>query len=162
MNPWIDFSIIIVIQFILFLAIAYKNNDTRYSLKMLPVCLLLGIPFGLLFDIVFGQYLDIYHYRLGFGVGFLIINGALSYGLGIATVCALRNQTFLYFYGWTVLIGALYELGNYFFPVWSWSFFPDPFIQTLILISAAYCGLFVLNALVLKITKDITFKFMKS
>ncbi len=101
---------------------------------------------------IFGRYLGIFGYGMDLGPAFLIVNGALSYGLMIATVLLLRSESFLRFYLWTVVLGIVYELVNHFYPVWFWTFNSNFLYQEIVLVFAAYCGLALLIAVMLSLT----------
>lgn len=162
MTPWLDFGAVIAIQFAYMLVIARYTKTTRSVFRKLHLCLLLGIPFGILFDFVVGNYFGMFDYRLGFGIGFLIINGALSYGLMMTNLITHTDAPPHTLYLWTVGIGVVYEIGNYFFPVWSWTFLEDARLEEFLLIFILYPGLALLMMLALSLTRIALFASLRS
>lgn len=159
MEPWLDFFIIIGLQLLLLLFIAFQKRAFReITPYLLAHIALQGIVFGVMFDLLIGKYAGVFDYALGFGPLFLIINGALSYGLWIATIFLLRPERFFRFYLSTISIGGLYEFANYFFPVWTWKFSSNFLSQEALVIFVAYCGLSLPTALLLSLTMKARFR----
>jgi hypothetical protein len=143
---WIQFSIVIFVQFLLFFLHAWYEKRLREVPRILIQGIAIGVPFGIMFDLLVGKFLGLYWYELGFTLSFLSINGALSYGLMQANVLLMERVRFLHFYVWTILVGIIYEVTNYFFPVWHWDFGPTA-IELVIVHSFGYIGLAILMAL---------------
>jgi hypothetical protein len=159
MSPWSNFIVVICAQLVIFLFLAYKKKATlkirpRIVLKSIAV----GTVFGIAFDVVVGKYLGIFNYVLHFDPLFLIINGALSYGLWILTIQLLQSERFISFCTWSIGIGLVYEIVNYFYPVWIWTFGGSFLYQESLVIFIAYCGLAILAALTASFTMKTPFK----
>ena len=140
MDPVANFLVVISTQLIIFLVHAYKVGELSNIKKYLLKGLALGLPFGIIFDLIVGWQLGFFDYTFGFTPLFLVVNGILSYGLMIANVYLLYHHSLWHVYSWSVVIGASYELINYFFPVWQWTF-ATPAIEHLAVILVAYFGL---------------------
>ena len=134
-EPWFNFAIVIASQIVLFLVVAIFEKKLVQIPNILKWGIPIGLVIGLLFDLIIGKYLGINSYVLGFGLPFLLINGAVSYGLFAATVFLFKDKHVWSFTGWIVALTLWYELTNYFFPVWKWEFaLPAiPFFLVLIL-----------------------------
>lgn len=159
MNPWADFAAVIFVQLLAFLFLAYKKQAfKRVTLSLIAKSAVLGVVFGIVFDLAIGKYLGVFDYALHFGVLFLIINGGLSYGLWILTIQLLQNERFLAFCGWTIAIGLVYEIANYFFTVWIWTFDGSFLYREAVVIFAAYCGLAILAALASTISTKMRYR----
>lgn len=70
-----------------------------------------------------------------------------SYGIWMLTVQLLQHEHLLAFCGGVISIGFIYEVTNYFFPVWAWTFGGSFLYQEVVVILAGYCGLAMLMAL---------------
>ncbi len=155
----INFSIVIVIQLLFFIVHAYFVKELKNTGRYLLLGALVGIPFGIAFDLAVGLYTGIFTYTIGFPLWFLIINGLLSYGFMIANVFLLHNHTVHHMFIWSALLGVVYEITNYFFPVWEWTF-GTPLFEYSIVILAAYFGLAWLMMLVLQLLFGTQFKIV--
>lgn len=147
LEAWLNFAIIIFVQFLLFITCAYYKKRLSDVPRILGLGVLTGIILGLSFDLVLGKFFGLNSYALGFGPFFLILNAALSYGIFVANILLLQQARLPYFYVWTLLVMAVYEITNYFFRVWTWEFsLPD--IAFLSVLSAGYFGGAILIAVV--------------
>jgi hypothetical protein len=90
----ISFFFIVGAQLAIYLAIVAKRHSWREGWRGLWIGLLAGLPIGAIFDLIAGrlgihEYIGVSGYdafcRCGLGTVPLIVNGALSYGLAIAT-----------------------------------------------------------------------------
>lgn len=160
MELWVNFAVVISVQALVFFALAERKCEVAITHTAVLRLLLLGLVFGYPFDLLFGNYLGIYQYHLGFGALFLLVNGILSFGLMFATVFLLSRETFSRFYLWTIAIAMVYETTNYFFPVWQWTFGSGFLYQELIVVGAAYCGLSLLKAITIQIVLRTQFLFL--
>ncbi len=122
---WLHFFLLVAVQLLFFLFVAYIKR-TRGILNVLLKSIPIGIVLGMIFDLVVGKYTGIFGYVLGFDLPFLIVNGIFSWGVMLATISLFENKMFWSLYGWTVILGIVCEIANYFFPVWVWQF-PAPF-----------------------------------
>lgn len=147
MHGWLAYTAVIVVQALLLLFVAYRQRSLRGLGRVTVTSMLSGIVLGVVTDLVLVAYLGVYSYFLPFTSLFLVINGALAYGLMTATVRLIPLQPFLPFCAWALLICAVYELANLAFPVWHWSFFESMFVLQLLGVVAIYCG----GALVMKV-----------
>jgi hypothetical protein len=99
-EAWFDFSIVILVQLLLFVAHAQYEKRIAEAPRILAMGVLIGIVFGILFDLLVGKVFGLYSYTLGFGLGFLTINGALSYGFMQANALLMqRARLFHFIYG---------------------------------------------------------------
>jgi hypothetical protein len=144
---WFNFGAVILTQFLLFIVHAYYEQRLREVPKILFTSMLIGIPFGILFDIVVGEFFGLYSYQLGAGAFFLTINGALSYGLMQANALLMQRARMVHFYVWTLIVGIVYEASNHYFRVWTWEF-GSFWFETFIVHAFGYIGLAILMALV--------------
>lgn len=136
LEAWISFGILLVAQFLIFIAFAVYEKKVRGIPAVLLKAFLIGIPFGLAFDLVLGKLLGLSSYTLGFGLSFLIPNAAFSYGLFAATVLLLKQRP-VYFYLSVLLITALYEIVNLYLHVWAWHF-PVPVALVPVILGTGY------------------------
>src|SRR5580704_13647483 len=110
MNLWVDFACIIATQVAFFFLVAYTTGlSVAITAKKILVATLFGIVFGVVFDFIIGKYAGVFSYHLGWSLPFLVLNGALSYGLMFATILLLKSEQLKEFYLWTVLLGMVYE-----------------------------------------------------
>jgi len=121
LGAWVNFGVLLFAQILIFLAFALYEKKLSNALEILGKGILIGIPFGLSFDLFFGKLLGLSSYALGFDLAFLIPNAALSYGIFAATILLLKSRP-LYFCVATLLITGLYEIANLFLYVWQWQF----------------------------------------
>jgi hypothetical protein len=141
MNPWINFLVVICMQFLFFLLLLYKLRAfKKITCGLLIKSVVAGVLLGVTFDLLVGKYLGIFSYILHLGLPFLILNGALSYGLWILTLQLLQSECPLSFCVWTSATGLVYEVVNYFYPVWFWTFNGSFLFQEVIVIFVGYCG----------------------
>lgn len=138
-EAWLDFAAMILIQFLLFIAFAFYQKRLSEVPRLLVQGFLIGIPFGLGFDLILGKYLGLSSYVLGFNAPFLIPNAILSYGLFAANILLLKQTRLRYLLLWTLFITAVYEVANLFFHVWTWEFVL-PIIPFLIMLAVGYSG----------------------
>jgi hypothetical protein len=143
---WINFSIVILVQFVLFIVHAWYEKRLREVPRILGLSIAIGIPFGVVFDLVVGKFLSFYDYKLGFGLFFLTINGAFSFGLMQANTLLMEKVSFLHFYLWTIFVGLVYEITNHLHRVWTWDF-GTQFIELFVVHAFGYIGLALLMAL---------------
>ncbi|MCA9365753.1 hypothetical protein KC723_02570 [Candidatus Kaiserbacteria bacterium] len=149
LDPMVNFWIFVLVQFTFFVLVAFHLNKADKIIKYLLLGLIIGLPFGVAFDLLIGEYVGVFSYYLGFTKDFVIINAVLSYGLLISTVALIKNLKIISLYLWSVLIACVYELINYLSPVWEWTF--GGFLYELVVvIGAAYFGLMLLMILVIK------------
>jgi hypothetical protein len=144
----LNFAIVIAAQFIFLLIHAIAVGETEKLPKYILRGMLIGLPFGILFDLIAGKWLGVFDYELGFTWWFLIINGAFSYGLACANVLLLYHHNVAHVYLWAVALGAFYEIVNFMFAVWNWTFYANPVWEYLIVILLLY-PIFVLGLVVI-------------
>jgi hypothetical protein len=144
----LNFVIVIVAQFIFLLIHSIAVGETEKLPKYILRGVLIGLPFGVLFDLVVGRWLGVFDYELGFVWWFLIINGAFSYGLACANVLLLYHHNAAHVYLWSVALGAFYEAVNAMFAVWHWTFSANLIGEYLVVILLLY-PIFVLGLIVI-------------
>ncbi len=147
-EAWLNFTIVIFVQLLLFIIHAYYEKKLLDVARILGWGVLSGIVLGLFFDLVFGKFFNLFSYTLGFGTLFLILNAALFYGLFAANTLLMQQVRLPHFYIWTMVIGAVSEITNLSFNLWTWKFTSLPLIEYLIVLSAGYFGVAILLALV--------------
>ncbi len=121
-EAWLYYTIFIFELLLLFLARAWYEKRLADVPRILLLGALSGIVPGLVCDLLFGKYLGIGFYTLGFGLPFLVINAVLGYGLFAANILLLQRARFLNFCIWIGVITAVFEITNLYFPVWTYSF----------------------------------------
>ena len=114
---------------------------------LLGLGILSGAVLGLFSDIVFGKFLGLWSYTLGFDLPFLLVNAVLLYGLFAAHVLLMQRVRMLHFIAWVLASGVVFEVSNYYFPLWTYHFFDAtywtvpvmvPPVELLIVVSAGY------------------------
>jgi hypothetical protein len=144
---WFNFIVVVLAQLVIFLVHAYIEKRLFDVPRILMRSMAIGIPFGIVFDVLVGDYIGLYSYELGMGLLFLLVNGALSFGFMQANALLMDKGTIVHFYIWSVNVGVLYEVANVFFPVWEWEF-ASRSQETLVVVGIGYFGLAVLMAFV--------------
>jgi hypothetical protein len=155
----INFSVVIGIQLLFFIIHAFLVNEQKNIVKYLVLGALAGLPFGILFDLIVGLHIGIFTYPVGFPLWFLIINGIFSYGFMIANVFLLHNHTVNHMFLWSAALGLVYEITNYFFPVWEWTF-GTFWLEYGVVIFAAYFGFAWLMMCMLQVVFGTQFKIV--
>lgn len=146
-SAWFSFSIVIGIQLVLFFIHAWYEGRLRDVPYMLALGCAIGVVFGIPFDLIVGHYFGLYTYVLGFTFPFLFWNGLLSFGFMQANVLLMEKVGLIHFLLWSMLVGVVYEVTNYLFPVWEWEFGPIWF-EYLAVVCVLYAGLAGLMAVV--------------
>ncbi len=136
----INFAVVVGVQLVFFLMHAVLTGALQSVPKLLLQGLVIGLPFGLATDVVWGKGVGVFTYQFGFVPWFLVVNGLFSYGVWMANVLLLRTSSFVHVYGVAVLLAVVYEVGNYYFPVWEWTFGP-PFVEYGAVIFVCYTSL---------------------
>lgn len=150
---WISFGVVIFAQFIFFVLSAFYYKKSRSIPRLLLLGIILGTAIGLLYDNLLGKYFGLFSYTLGFETIFLLLNASLSYGLFVATILLIQKVNTVHFVAWLSTLIAVYEITNYFFPVWSYNF-SLPFIPFFILCLAGYSS----GALLASVISKFIFK----
>jgi Na+/citrate or Na+/malate symporter len=158
-DAWFSFAVVISVQLLLFVVHACYEKRLHEIPKIVAQGLCIGVIFGVAFDLVVGKVLGVYSYELGFNFTFLVINGALSYGLMQANTLLMQRAAFLHFYIWTLVVGVVYEVTNALFRVWTWEF-STPFIEVLVVHTVGYIGLATLMAFIWHIFLGHRFVFI--
>ena len=115
------FVIVFFIQLLLFLYHAYTEKKLSEMPRILGQAALCGVVIGPPLDL-FGKYLGLFSYTLGFGALYLILNGALLYGLFAANVLLMQKARLLHFCIWITVITAVFEITNLFIRLYTYSF----------------------------------------
>ncbi|MBP6924512.1 MAG: hypothetical protein KBB78_03005 [Candidatus Pacebacteria bacterium] len=155
-----SFAVVILVQFLFFVVHSIIVGERSTIFKHLGQGMLLGLPFGIIFDLCVGKFVGMYEYQLGFMFWFLTINGLFSFGFMMANVRLLYHHTLKHLYVWSVLLALVYELTNYFFPVWNWTFASSATIEYAFVILIAYTGITVLMMGALKLTYRVHFRLL--
>lgn len=136
----LDFAVLVSLQLIIFSIYAYKVGEKDNIGKYLKQGMLLGLPFGVVFDLVIGKYFGLFTYVLGYDLWFLIINGIFSYGFMITNVILFRKYAPVRMYISTACLGLTYETMNHFWPVWEFTF-ATPLAELVSVVFVLYIGL---------------------
>ena len=160
-GPWLDFTVVILVQLVLFIIHAWYEKRLSDVPKILAWGMGIGLLFGIVFDLVIGKYVGLYSYVLGFNITFLIPNGILSYGFMQANVLLMQKVPLPHFYIWTVLVALVYEITNYYFVVWTWEF-ATPKVELLIVHSLLYIGIALLMAGIWHFVIGYRFNFIEA
>lgn len=139
-EAWFNFVVVFVIQLLLFIIHAWYEKRLSDVPRVLIRSVLSGIVLGLFFELVLGRMLGLWSITLGFDVVFLTLNITLLYGLFAANTLLMQRASFVHFYVWTMIVAAVSEITNIFFPLFAWSFADLPTIEYLIVLSAGYFG----------------------
>ncbi len=150
---WISFGVVIFIQFVFFVLCAFYYKKIRATPRILLLGIVLGTAIGLLYDNLLGKYFGLFSYTLGFETIFLLLNASLSYGLFVATTLLVQKVSTVHFVAWLSALIAVYEIANYFFPVWSYNF-TLPLIPFFILCLVGYSS----GALLASLASKFIFK----
>lgn len=159
MEHILSFFVVAFSQLMFFIIHAYSVGESDKISKYLKIGVLIGLPFGIIFDLIIGKTIGMFHYELGFVWWFLIINGIFSYGFMIANVLLLKGHSLPHMYFWSAGLGLTYEVVNWRFSVWEWDF-ASSFLEYLFVIFIAYAGLTWLIMLVLRVTKGVNFRLI--
>jgi len=154
-----NFSIVVLIQLAFFLVHTLAVNEQKNFFRYLLKGMLLGLPFGICFDLVFGKYVGVFTYTIGFPLWILAINGLLSYGFMIANVLLLQRYSLFGTLGWSIGLGLVYEISNYFLPVWKWTF-AEPMLEYFIVIAFGYFGLTGMMMFCLRMLYSVRFRLV--
>lgn len=155
-----SFFIVVTIQFIFFAVHAFAVGEQGRLFDHLQRGVILGLPFGIILDLVFGHIIGIWDYALGFTWWFLIINGLFSYGFMVANVFLLQHHSFLHMYLWSICLGVVYEVTNYFLPVWEWTFSHTPIFEYTGVLFIGYAGLTALMMGVMSVAYKFHFRLL--
>lgn len=101
-----------------------------------------------------------FSYELGFPLWFLAINGFFSYGFMIANVLLLYKHSLAHMYVWSAGPGLFYEVINWQFPVWNWSFLSSNTSEYVFVIGIAYSGLTLVIMLALRVVYKVKFRLI--
>ncbi len=155
----IDFTVVVLVQLAFFVVHALSVGERKNILRYLGRGMIVGLPFGIVFDLIVGKSFGVFEYRLGFDIWFLALNGLLSYGFMMANVLLLHDHSVRHMYLWSAGLGLVYETANYFFPVWEWTF-KTAYLEYAVVILAGYAGLAWLMMLVLRVVYKTRFKLV--
>lgn len=93
--PWVNFALLLLVQLaVLLAALRLRRRQPAVLLRLLPPSFLIGIPVGVLFDLLIGARATVFHYALPPSLAFLLLNGAFSYGLALATAALFPRILF--------------------------------------------------------------------
>ena len=121
-NVWASFCIVVFVQLIFFLVTASYYKKWNDIPRILLYGIIIGTLLGLLYDLLLGKYLGLFSYGLGFERPYLLLNASISYGLFVASVLLLQAIRVPHFVTWLGVLVIVYEITNFFFPVWTYGF----------------------------------------
>lgn len=156
----LSFTIVVIIQLAFFIFHALAVGEGHKILSYLWKGMALGLPFGIIFDLLIGKVVGIYDYEIGFIWWFLIINGIFSFGFMIANVFLLQHHSLLHVLTWSSGLGIVYELTNYYFPVWEWTFATNPILELVIVVFAGYFGLVAIMMACMRLLYKFHFRLL--
>lgn len=139
-DAWLNFGIILLVQFVLFVVCAMYKRKFANIPRILVHGIVIGVGLGLLYDLLFGKYLGFFSYTPEFEMPFLLTNAALSYGLFVASVLLLQKAPTLHFVAWISVVIIVYETANYIFPLWTYEFALPPLPFSVVLIAGYSSG----------------------
>jgi hypothetical protein len=139
---WLSFLVVVSVQCIWLLVSAWHQKTMREIPRALVYGACIGVAVGLPIELVFGKYLGMYSYGLGFSLPFLLINESISFGIFAANTFLVRGMPLRTFYIWSVVTACLYECVNIFFPVWAWHFAPTEVVLFLVIFFGYFSGAF--------------------
>jgi hypothetical protein len=155
-----NFAVVILVQFVFFVAHAYAVGEREAVVQFLKRGLMLGLFFGITFDLIVGHTFGMYDYAAGYTWWFLIINGLFSWGFMVANIFLLQHHSIWHMYRWSVGLAVVYEIANFYFPVWEWTFFPDTTIEYALVILGAYAGLTAALMAAMRLTYKFHFRLL--
>ena len=155
----LSFIVVISVQLFFFVIHAVSVNRKAQVFAYLRKGMLLGLPFGIVFDLVVGEHFGLFDYQFGYDIRFLIINGIFSYGFMLANVILLHRHSLQHMYFWSVGLAVIYEITNYFFPVWEWTF-GSTVMEYVTVILFLYAGLTWGMMLMLRMVYRIPFRLV--
>jgi len=156
-DPLVDFTILVSLQLVLFIAQAVVVGEKGSILSYLLKGMALGLPFGIAFDLIVGQYFGLFTYVLEYQFWFLVINGIFSYGFMIANVMLMRKCSFIPMYLWSAGLGLALEVVNHFFPVWEFTF-GSALVEFKMVVFCLYIGLAWLMMVALQLVYKTDFR----
>jgi hypothetical protein len=155
-----SFVVVISIQFLFFVIHSIVVGERSTILKHTIQGMVLGVPFGISFDLLVGKFFGFYTYTEGFGLSFLFLNGLFSYGFMIANVRLLYHHSLWHTYLWSIGLAIVYEVTNYVFPVWNWTFLSNQILEYAVVIFVLYVGLTTLIMAALKLLYRAHFRIL--
>lgn len=157
-----NFIIVVTIQFLFYIFHAYKIGELHNLKRQLLRGMALGLPFGIAFDLIIGHAFGFYDYALGYTWWFLTINGLFSWGFMIANVFLLKHHSLIHMYLWSVGLAIVYEITNYLFPVWGWTFLTNDsaWMEYTSMVIAGYAGLTLLMMSIMRLAYKFHFKLL--
>lgn len=158
-QPLLNFIILVSLQLLFFIVHAWRVGEKDKISQYLVKGMTIGLPFGVIFDLIVGKYFGLFDYELGYVMWFLVINGIFSYGFMIANVFLLRKHSTIDMYLWSAGLGLTYEVINFFFPVWEFTF-ATPWIEYSTVILILYIGLVWLMMAALQYVYKIGFRLV--
>lgn len=159
-EPWVNFIIVFFVQLLLFIIHASYEKKLSEIPEILGRGLISGIVLGLLFELGLGKFLGFWSNTLGFGAFFLMLNVTLLYGLFAANTLLMQRTRLIYFYIWIMIVAAVSEITNIFFPMFTWKFTSLPLVEYLIVLSAGYFVGAILIAMTWHILFHYRFRFL--
>ena len=160
-EAWVYFAIIAFIQLLIFIIGALYEKRFSEAPRIIGLGILIGIVFGVPFDLIVGKYFGFYTYTLGFSPIFLFLNWVFLNGFFAANTLLLQRLRLPYFFLGTIFLMIAHEVPNYFFRVWTWQF-SFPVIEHVILLSIGYFVGVIIGALVWHLIFGYRFALFKS
>ncbi len=160
-EPWVYFAILAFVQLLLFIVGAWYEKRLSEIPRIIGLSILIGIAFGIPFDLVIGKYFGLYSYVLGFSTFFLVFNWVFLNGLFVANTLLMQRLRLPYFFLGTIVLMVAHELSNYFFRVWTWQFSFSPIEHVMVLSIGYFVGV-VVGAIVWRACFGYRFVFLNN
>lgn len=146
-EAWLNFAVVVFVQFLFFIIHAYYAKKLSDAPRMLGWGALTAIVVGIPFDLIAGMFFGLHSFVLGFSPFFLVANAVFSYGLFVSNTLLMQNAKLQYFFPWIVVLIAVYEITNHFFPVWIWEFTLPIFVFLIVLLIGYLGGAMLIAAI---------------
>lgn len=140
-EAWLNFAIVICIQFLLFIIHALYEKRLSDALRILGLGVVGGVVLGLFFDLILGKSFNFFSYTLGFDPFFVVLNALLFYGLFVANVLLMQKVRLVHFLVWILIVGAVTEATNLYFHLWTWKYASLPLVEYLAFLLLGYFGI---------------------
>jgi len=153
---WINFGVVVFMQLCFFFITALYYKKLKEVPLILLYSVIIGTLIGLLYDLSLGKYLGLFSYSFGFEISYLLLNASMSYGLFVANVLLLQSVRTLHFTIWLSALVIVYEITNFYFPVWTYEF-SLPLLPFFILCLVGYSSGALLASVIAKLVFRHTF-----
>jgi len=121
-ESWLNFAVVVLVALFLYILIAiYSRKKISDACHILLLGIITGAMIGTLSDLLWGKYLGLWTYSLGYTLLPLILNATLVWGLFSGSVLLMQKMSLLPFSLLVVLLMGVYEIANVFLGVWTYT-----------------------------------------